>query len=47
MSSNFRPDTSGQIKVSDDTKKPPETFVTTKVPLRHPNGYIVFRVAPN
>ena len=24
--------------ISDETKKPPKTFVTTKVPLRHPNG---------
>ena len=25
------------ITLSDETKKPPNTFVTTKVSLRHPN----------
>lgn len=28
-------------------KKPPKTFKTTKVPLRHPNKQIVFWAAPN
>ena len=33
-------DKTGPIRVatlSDEMKKPPKTFVTTKVPLRHPN----------
>lgn len=28
-------------------RKAPETFETTKAPLRYPNRYIVFRAAPN
>ena len=32
-------DPSGQLTVSDETKNPPKTFETAKVPLRHPNRY--------
>ena len=36
-----------QHTLSDETKKPPKTFVTTKVRLRHSKREIVFRATPN
>ena len=32
-------DPSEQLTVSDETKNPPKTFETAKVPLRHPNRH--------
>ena len=36
-----------QHTLSEETKKPPKTFVTTKVRLRHSKREIVFRATPN
>ena len=31
-----------KLTLSDETKKPPKTFVTIEVPLKHQNREIVF-----